>query len=64
MLGTDPNGPKLGPSKNAYVLKGFEDFIPLLNEGAANACKTWHFQNSKRNTVKKLAETDGAVTVL
>jgi hypothetical protein len=50
-------------SKNAYVLKGFEDCILLLYEGAANACKTGHSQNSKRNTVKKLAETDGDVTV-
>ena len=57
--GSVPNGPKLRPSKNAYVLKGFEDCIPLLNEGAANACKTGHFQNSKRNTVKKLAEIIG-----
>jgi hypothetical protein len=46
------------------VLKGFEDCILLLNEGAAKACKTGHFQNSKRNMVKKVAETDGAVTVL
>jgi hypothetical protein len=45
-------------------LKGFKDCIPLLHEGAANACKTGYFKNSKRNMVKKLAETDGAVTVL
>jgi hypothetical protein len=49
-------------------LKGFEDCIPLLHEGAANACKTGHFEKLKAKHGKKAGRNrwsrDGFVSCL